>query len=148
MEKSHCLNVFFLRTDTWRRKARLLILTQHVEVLSIQTFAEVEKSCFFSDLEPIIFLWSCSRNYEMLAQMKVGHFLMWIPQGVDAQERHSRWLVNVDILQVLLPGEVETQGHCKGRYTREEVGPVKWLLHWCFLNRCVSKETKVSFSKK
>lgn len=132
---------FAFRTDTSRRKAGLLILTQHVKVFSIQAFAEVEKSWFFFDLEPIIFMWSCLRNDEILAEMKVGHFLVWILQGMDVQEGHSRWLVNVDILQVLLPGEVETQGHCKGRHTREEAGPVKWFLRWCLLSRRVSKET-------
>lgn len=133
MERSHCPNVFFLRTDTSRRKAGFLILTQRVKVLSIQAFAEVEKSRFFSDLEPIIFFWSCSRNCETAAQMKVGHLLTWIPQGMEAQERRSRRLVNVDILKVLLPGEVETQGHCKGRHTREEVETVKWFWYCCFL---------------
>lgn len=128
---------FALRTDTPRREDGLLILTQHVKVFSIQAFTEVEKSFFFSDLKPVIFMWSRSRNYEILAQMEVGHFLMWILQGMDAQERHSRWLVNVDILQVLFPGEVETQGHCKGRHTREDVGPVKWFVQFGFFLRDV-----------
>ena len=116
---------FALTTDTSTRKASLLILTQHVKVFSIHAFAEVEKSYFFSDLKPMIFMGSCPRNDEILAQMKVGHFPMGIPQGMDAQERRTCWLINVDILRVLFPGEVETKGSCKGRHTREEVLPVK-----------------------
>lgn len=142
MEKSHCLDIF---KNRW--KAGLLILTQHVKVLSIQAFAEVEKPCFFFDLEPIIFM-SSSRNDEILAQMEVGDFLRWILQGMDAQERHSCWLINVDILKVLLPGEVQPQGHCKGRHTRQEVSPAKRFCTGVFLTDVFSKETKHSLRSK
>jgi len=57
--------------------------------------------------------------------MKAGHLPMRISQGVDAQERGTCWLIHVDILRVLFPGEVETKGSCKERHTRGEVLPVK-----------------------
>lgn len=134
---------FVLTTETSTRKASLLILTQHVKVFSVQTFAEVEKSCFLSDLKPIIFVGSCSRNDEILAQMEVGHFPMWIPQGMDAQERRACWLINVDVLRVLLPGEVEAKGHCKGRHTRGEVLPVKLLFTGIFLRYAFPKKQRL-----
>lgn len=134
---------FVLTTETSTRKASLLILTQHVKVFSVQTFAEVEKSCFLSDLKPIIFVGSCSRNDEILAQMEVGHFPMWIPQGMDAQERRACWLINVDVLRVLLPGEVEAKGHCKGRHTRGEVLPVKLLFTGIFLRDAFPKKQRL-----
>lgn len=138
---------FALSTDTSTGKASLLALTQHVKIFSIQAFAEVEKSCFFSDLKPVVFMGSCSRNYEILAQMKVCYFPVWILQSMDPQERRTCWLTNVDILWVLFPGEVETKGSCKGRHRREEVLWVKWFLHRHFLKRCITEEPKASFSK-
>lgn len=137
---------FPLTTDNSTRKASL-VLTQHVKVFSIYAPAEVEKSCFFSNLKPMIFMGSCSRNDKILAQMKVSRFSVWVPQGMDAQERCTCWLINVDVLRVLFPGEVQTKGSCKGRNTTRELLEVKGFFHWHLLKRYISKESKASFSK-
>lgn len=80
----------------------------------IQTPVKVEKARVLLDANPVVFMQPCAVDaVEVLAKAEAGDFLRGITQGVDIEQGHSGWLVQVQLLPVSVPGEVESQRGCR-----------------------------------